>query len=688
MFVSPIGRRHQIRLNKCFLQLVPSSTCCCLYSVTQNTSYYHTQSITTPYTPSTTCQANNNGYHLIYPFTTTTRQTSVPFGTIASLSTTSNEHITPQQECSLTTTDTSSQVVQEEEQETAVEYDSRSSSCGITSVEMVKAYLESHSCKPHVFVAQLQDMCSQICADPEVLRALSARFHSSADEFFPPQIIQILQLFSFMGYSDESLVAATVTRIDDLLTKPSPLRLALLLRLFRHLNIHHPLAVMPVLERLPDHYHNFSNELADMIASLAGLHQHNQLLLDALASQCLIHKDYLKSSLYRCYESLSLHGYAHDALDVHIHKTVQNSKALSVMSPHDKLRLLAAFIRYGTDGPAELCRNSLITDLDAQNSLRWNTSASLLHRITSLGLRDSDLLERLANDMEVNIRSQEFTQFYLTTRLLGLVTSDYDDIDLLMLATTSEELYARLSHLGASQLCDVVYVCAALIESIDRKKPTTTTTVGDNNNTSVDQNAIEKLLPLLDSTLMELSRCYRQLSCTYRTRLWDAVMYLEQTFQGNLSSHLSDASKKFVFIVRHLLPPLSHLPSSPSSLDFNSLDITKVGGGHCHLVGAGDSLDCTPRLYLGADSFYTEQQLLMPTTSSTAATTSSSSRSISKLMSDDITSCAVVRKLTDIKNEFVVQKVRLRLSGAQYAICQHPVDVYSVGPIPQTPTHR
>ena len=64
----------------------------------------------------------------------------------------------------------------------------------------------------------------------KLLAALSKRFHGHAEEFFPPQIEDLLGLFASLGYSDEHLLHGTLGRLQDLASDASPRRLIRLLR--------------------------------------------------------------------------------------------------------------------------------------------------------------------------------------------------------------------------------------------------------------------------------------------------------------------------------------------------------------------------------------------------------------------------------------------------------------------------
>jgi hypothetical protein len=51
---------------------------------------------------------------------------------------------------------------------------------------------------------------------PELLRLLAARFYNSCEDYYPPQILETLELFAEIGYSDDNVVGGFVGRLEDL----------------------------------------------------------------------------------------------------------------------------------------------------------------------------------------------------------------------------------------------------------------------------------------------------------------------------------------------------------------------------------------------------------------------------------------------------------------------------------------
>ncbi|PHJ20156.1 hypothetical protein CSUI_006015 [Cystoisospora suis] len=177
-------------------------------------------------------------------------------------------------------------------------------------------FLRMHrSTSPEDFLSLLNQDISFKVPDAKFLRVASGRFLSCIDDFYPPQIVDAFTIFSNIPFSDENLLAAYVSRLDDLLTDPSPRRLTALLSLSTRLGFSHPLAESPLTSSILDRMHYFDISLLPSLCRSIGKvflssSSSSLALLDSVSTQVyLTFKPYLflKSSSSSLLASESSH---------------------------------------------------------------------------------------------------------------------------------------------------------------------------------------------------------------------------------------------------------------------------------------------------------------------------------------------------------------------------------------------
>eukprot|EP00920_Eleutheroschizon_duboscqi_P016572 GHVT01039325.1.p1 GENE.GHVT01039325.1~~GHVT01039325.1.p1 ORF type:complete len:839 (+),score=116.10 GHVT01039325.1:259-2775(+) len=174
-----------------------------------------------------------------------------------------------------------------------------SRSCGVPPASSVAAHLgeESFRC-PACPAAHDTASCVAVCR----------RIYQTAEDFYPPQLLEALELLASVSVSDENVAAAVVGRLGDLIgIHPSPYRLERLVRVCSRLHLCHPAILTPVLQRLPENAHTFTRELQPLFVGLAGLLVNDAPVIDALASQLLSTHQYLKNNFFSTFEAFTRH---------------------------------------------------------------------------------------------------------------------------------------------------------------------------------------------------------------------------------------------------------------------------------------------------------------------------------------------------------------------------------------------
>lgn len=104
-------------------------------------------------------------------------------------------------------------------------------------VEIFDTVSRAHKLNPDAFIATLGKLSNTTSPDVQLLEALSLRFLAINEEFFPPQILEILNMFAVCGFSNETIFASFTGRANDILANPSPHRIVSIISLFSKLNL-------------------------------------------------------------------------------------------------------------------------------------------------------------------------------------------------------------------------------------------------------------------------------------------------------------------------------------------------------------------------------------------------------------------------------------------------------------------
>eukprot|EP00921_Rhytidocystis_pertsovi_P024481 GHVQ01039356.1.p1 GENE.GHVQ01039356.1~~GHVQ01039356.1.p1 ORF type:complete len:721 (+),score=60.80 GHVQ01039356.1:3603-5765(+) len=416
-------------------------------------------------------------------------------------------------------------------------------------------YMESHKCCPDDFLRNLRFLFLNRCSDSELLRAMASRFFNSIDDFYPPQILQALHLFSALHYSDESLLAGLVSRIDDVLCQPSTMRLSFMVGLYDRLSFHHPLAVLPVLENLREKVHLLTRELPDLLASFANLHVHDNVLVDGLATQSCLYQGYLQTDFIRAFEAFSRHSYKHDEFE-NAARTFAYSEPKNI-TPCDYFRLLAGYSRLKMVSEADSVRATLVRLLRGRGS--DSGQLSVLETMKELRLNDSVLLDCFAQELEVVMKGEAFGSKSLPRYMLSLAVLDYKP-ELPLLVASSPEFAKAIVFMSSKQLCDVLYAIALFLHHRDLSM-----------NRAAQSTAISMVL---NAVLAELTLSYRQLSLPSLRKVFDAATYLKGHSQAGAG--MSPSSHRFCEVILSMAVN-SKLPPSPFFMDHRQFQTDRVG---------------------------------------------------------------------------------------------------------------
>ncbi|PFH34448.1 hypothetical protein BESB_064790 [Besnoitia besnoiti] len=456
------------------------------------------------------------------------------------------------------------------------------------SAAAAKRCLAMLKAKPGLWKSLLQDALRAKVADPAFLRLASRRFLDISDEFYPPECLEALELFASVPFSDEPLLAAVTGRLDDLLTDPSPKRLAALMGFYTRLGFSHPLAQNPLTQQLVAKMHAVDVTLLPSLCRhasalflephvpvLDGLSTQAQLLLAAgLATGKEGNEEGKRdlSALFSCLESLSRQRYRHAAL---IEDTLvcveRHSKVLSLQ---DSLRAVAAARRLHLAGVEEQLRAQV--DQQAERAMeRGEELLGLLRLLDRLRLRDAAILQKALDAVELHSQKKGFATTQMPEALLHLARLAPSDLPLLVALLSQPSLVATASSFSVSQVQQLLTASSLILfQHIQRRE-------GAIAEEPLQARAVEALARTAETLLALLQPQYQSLNLREKRAVKEAAALLLLEAQCAPRDGVASLSG-FCFAQRGTIPFLKQveeddvvppLSLGPSTVDFRRVEL-------------------------------------------------------------------------------------------------------------------
>lgn len=215
---------------------------------------------------------------------------------------------------------------------------------GVSPSLAFKRFFDAPTMDAAEVVRTARDLVSERSSDVFLFQALSRRFHAHAEEFFPPQIDDLLSAFAELGYADEPLLLALRGRLEDVMLGASPRRVVRVLRNAAILRLEPQEWLGTVLEHLDRQMPNLREGVPAVLASLHAMRFTDPEVIDLLLAQGLLVSDDLGESYFaRLFEQWSRHG-ARNAEAEEL--AVGLASSIGTADIRDALNILAALRRY------------------------------------------------------------------------------------------------------------------------------------------------------------------------------------------------------------------------------------------------------------------------------------------------------------------------------------------------------
>lgn len=335
-----------------------------------------------------------------------------------------------------------------------------------TSVKVnFKRIWDAPTMHPDKLVRTLRDLKAEGSSDVFLLRALSQRFRANAEEFFPPQIDDVLRSFAGLRYADDSLLFGFVGRSGDLMANASPRRLVRVLRNAAALHLR-PVAwseqVIPIVHReLPE----FREGLPSLLESLHALRAQEVELVDLLAVQGMLVSDELGDAfLARVFERWSRHGYHNEELEGRVLSLPED--VIDSLDIRDVLNLLAGFLRCGHLSAVRALETHIDTVLRGAN---MNTIMKALSWMVTVSLRSHPLWEACASAVEESLKNLSFRRHAfpdavhsLAMLISGPVEEVTDELRLVVGFLSSPDISSAIPRYNALQSLKLLHAACLL----------------------------------------------------------------------------------------------------------------------------------------------------------------------------------------------------------------------------------
>lgn len=304
-------------------------------------------------------------------------------------------------------------------------------------------------------IRTLRELVDEKSSDVYLFQALSRRFHAKAEEFFPPQIDDLLGCFADLGYADEPLLEGFAGRLDDIVSDASPRRVSRLLRNGAALRLAPEAWLEPVVAQLERHVASTHEGIPGALANLHAVRCRDAEMTELLLSQGLFVADQNSDDAFftRVFERWSRHGQRHAEAEGRAAALAQGRTDLDV---RDELNLLAGLLRCGQKGDASPLEDRVSSRLGASSPQEVATAAEWMQR---LSLRSEKLWAACADSMELALKDKVFVRDRLPGALRALAALSVGDGEAALLARllAAQETRAALPKYGAPQALQLLH---------------------------------------------------------------------------------------------------------------------------------------------------------------------------------------------------------------------------------------
>ncbi|KJP88975.1 hypothetical protein AK88_01267 [Plasmodium fragile] len=166
---------------------------------------------------------------------------------------------------------------------------------------------------PEQVIKLLSDISKERRCDAEVVKTITNHVYDFCEDFFPPQLVKVLEIYAKLKYSNETLLGVVCNRVNDLTNIRSCLRVKIMTNIYKQLNLHHPVVKSPLMSQLNSNINDYKNELVSIVKNVSYLY------VDADTSANIINRiltnyEYYEKDAFTILEACSRLDNCHEVL--------------------------------------------------------------------------------------------------------------------------------------------------------------------------------------------------------------------------------------------------------------------------------------------------------------------------------------------------------------------------------------
>ncbi|SOV19173.1 conserved Plasmodium protein, unknown function [Plasmodium gaboni] len=261
---------------------------------------------------------------------------------------------------------------------------------------------------PNEIISMLNRLSKKKRCDIELLKNITNHIYDFNEDYFCPQLIEVLKNYVKLKYSDETLLGILSNRIDDLLSINSCLRTKDMINIYKQLNFHHPVVKDPLLTQFNNNINNYKNEMVEIVRNLSYLYIDNDLC-EHIFNHIIINYDYYHKDIFSIFEGVSRFDYNHNEsfIQLILKKKIKELEEKNICcNMKDFLKFLSASQRLGLNNNTYL-HNEFEKKINHIKNISPNNISYMLLLMLSTKYRNDALFELIIMNIENYVNNQK-----------------------------------------------------------------------------------------------------------------------------------------------------------------------------------------------------------------------------------------------------------------------------------------
>ncbi|KYN95972.1 hypothetical protein PGSY75_1437600 [Plasmodium gaboni] len=261
---------------------------------------------------------------------------------------------------------------------------------------------------PNEIISMLNRLSKKKRCDIELLKNITNHIYDFNEDYFCPQLIEVLKNYVKLKYSDETLLGILSNRIDDLLSINSCLRTKDMINIYKQLNFHHPVVKDPLLRQFNNNINNYKNEMVEIVRNLSYLYIDNDLC-EHIFNHIIINYDYYHKDIFSIFEGVSRFDYNHNEsfIQLILKKKIKELEEQNICcNMKDFLKFLSASQRLGLNNNTYL-HNEFEKKINHIKNISPNNISYMLLLMLSTKYRNDALFELIIMNIENYVNNQK-----------------------------------------------------------------------------------------------------------------------------------------------------------------------------------------------------------------------------------------------------------------------------------------